>query len=132
VKKINNFRYNAGPAVTYQVKIQRRIWDGETEEKSSKRGLLHVDIELPFVPYVGLQIWTDVPDDSMLSEGQRSVVLSQVQWSPKLQKFFCMDRDWFKKDLYLFNGEQADISAYLEEEVANFWDKYGLMNLPNY
>lgn len=118
--------------MTYQVKIQRIVWDGESEEKSSRRGLLHVDIELPFVPYVGLQVWTNVPDDSVLSEGQRSIVISQVNWSPKLHKFFCMDREWFRKDLYLFNGERADIAAYLEEEAANFWDTYGLLELTKY
>lgn len=110
----------------YTVTIQRRVWSGSTPKNSEKYGLLHKNITLPFVPFVGLQIWVGVPSDSLASEGQRAIELASVAWSSKENRFYCMDREWFGHELQSYSSEHVDIKDYLEEEVSVFWDKFGL------
>jgi hypothetical protein len=110
----------------YQVTIQRRVWSGKTAEQSEQYGLLHKNMALPFVPFVGLEIWVELPEYSSATQAHRAIKLTSVGWSSKDDRFFCMDRDWFGDELKSYKLEDVDIREYLEEEVAVFWDKFGL------
>lgn len=113
-------------AMEYQVVIQRQVWSGKTAEESEHYGLLHKHMVLPFVPFVGLEIWVGLPEYALANQAQKAITLVSVGWSSEDECFYCMDRDWFEGDLKNYKREDVNIKEYLEEEVAVFWDKFGL------
>lgn len=96
----------------YKVLLTKNVWNGRSPETSSTLAVLSTEIELPFVPFVGLSL-------QLLQ--QRNWKLRTVMWDVTEQLFHCDTDDQF---IDLLNIDD-DFDNRLEHLVEAGWKLHG-------
>ena len=97
----------------YKILISLCLWDQQTVERSSKWCEFDCQIELPFPPFLGLEL---------ILPSQRPRAIKNVCWSVEKECFFCRLQDAFTDT---FNVDSFTFEEQIERLVSASWASDG-------
>lgn len=106
----------------FQLKLLKKVIEGTSANPGTGVGWLTKELELPFLPTLGLQLSFPYHAHSLLPSSDESIEIALISWSCRSRSFTGICTPHHLIDLKSPDFSETDLVGYLARQVSFAWD----------